>query len=523
MIIELLTRPRPRPRFRGSGRHGPFTAPGRARRLAPRSVDTTIAPPVWASRDPFHGRATVAANAGQPGQHSQGNAGERLVGGDTVSRMPELRGTIVLATYNSGASVGPGARRDRRSGVGAAVARVSRSTCLLVDDSSPDNTAAIATDEAATAGHQARSAHRLAPRPRPVTAGRIRTSASHRRSRLLRHPRPRRSSRRPPDHRRRPNVRRPAKRCHDRIAVGSWWILPRHVRGALHGQPHRQLAGPTDHRSARRTRRDHIVPHHPSRCRPGCGSTGRSRPMATGTSRHRSRSPRLRGSPSPSARSRSALDMRACGRISFSDITAFWRSLHTTRVLVAEVRDEGRRDQATWAARSPRMQAQHASSNSQFGAAEELENLAQANHFFGWIADELTPHLGQRILEVGAGHRHDRHQVGERKPASEITAIEPAENLFEQLETTTTRLRNVTAAATDLAGARIDETAAVRFDRVRQRARAHPRRCCRDADRVRSRRTRRLARRVRTGDVTAVRQPRLQVGSPSPVRQGTAP
>ncbi len=46
---------------------------------------------------------------------------------------------------------------------------------------------------------------------------------------------------------------------------------------------------------------------------PGCGSTGRSLPMATGTSRHRSRSPRLRGSPSPSAPSRSAPDMRACG------------------------------------------------------------------------------------------------------------------------------------------------------------------------------------------------------------------
>src|SRR5258705_7314296 len=75
--------------------------------------------------------------------------------------------------------------------------------------------------------------------------------------------------------------------------------------------------------------------------------------------------------------------------LSFADVTAFWRSLHATRVLVAEVRGEGRRDQATWAARSPRLQAQQASSNSQFGAAEELENLAQANHFFCWIADEL--------------------------------------------------------------------------------------------------------------------------------------
>ena len=65
--------------------------------------------------------------------------------------MPELRGTVVLATYNSGASVGPvlaeieeAASVLRRSGIELEV--------LLVDDSSPDNTAAIATDEAARLG-----------------------------------------------------------------------------------------------------------------------------------------------------------------------------------------------------------------------------------------------------------------------------------------------------------------------------------------------------------------------------------
>ena len=102
-------------------------------------------------------------------------------------------------------------------------------------------------------------------------------------------------------------------------------------------------------------------------------------------------------------------------------------------------------NQATWAARSPRLQAQQASSNSQFGAAEELENLAQANRFFGWIADELKPHLGHRILEVGAGIGTIATKMSERKPASKITAIEPAENLFEQLESATARFRNVTA------------------------------------------------------------------------------
>ena len=130
--------------------------------------------------------------------------------------------------------------------------------------------------------------------------------------------------------------------------------------------------------------------------------------------------------------------------LSFSDVAAFWHSLHATRVLVAEVRGEGRRDQATWAARSPRMQAQQASSNSQFGAAEELENLAQANRFFGWIADELKPHLGHRILEVGAGIGTIATKMAERKPASEITAIEPAENLFDELRAATEGLPRVT-------------------------------------------------------------------------------
>src|SRR3954471_20908452 len=68
-----------------------------------------------------------------------------------VAEMPELRGTVVLATYNSGGSVVPvlaeieeAASVLRRSGIDLDV--------LLVDDSSPDNTAAIATDEAARLG-----------------------------------------------------------------------------------------------------------------------------------------------------------------------------------------------------------------------------------------------------------------------------------------------------------------------------------------------------------------------------------
>src|SRR3954453_24128918 len=68
-----------------------------------------------------------------------------------VARMPELRGTIVLDIYNSGGSVVPvlaeieeAASVLRRSGMDLDV--------LLVDDSSPDNTAAITNDEAPRLG-----------------------------------------------------------------------------------------------------------------------------------------------------------------------------------------------------------------------------------------------------------------------------------------------------------------------------------------------------------------------------------
>ena len=90
--------------------------------------------------------------------------------------------------------------------------------------------------------------------------------------------------------------------------------------------------------------------------------------------------------------------------LSFSDITAFWRQ--PARDPCAGRRGPRRGADATRPRGPPARRIcrpKPASSNSQFGAAEELENLAQADRFFGWIADELAPHLGHRILEVGAG------------------------------------------------------------------------------------------------------------------------
>ncbi|MEY2582496.1 MAG: hypothetical protein QOE09_2345 [Ilumatobacteraceae bacterium] len=356
--------------------------------------------------------------------------------------MPDLHGTIVLATYNSGASVGPvlaeieeAASVLNRSGIELEV--------LLVDDSSPDNTAAIATDEAArlglkieilTGSHLGLGGSQLAGFEHLLnTADRdffvtLDPDGHH-------------------DARQITDVVRTFVASRSGVTIGSRWVrggsspgtsalrsvvsrtanmLARRIIG-LHGVHDATTSFRIIHPDVARLWIDRQVPAGGY----GYFTTSIAVAQAAGFSVTEcpiTFRPRYAGVRS----------------LSFSDITAFWRSLHTTRVLVAEVRGEARRDQATWAARSPRMQAQAASSNSQFGAAEELENLSHANRFFGWIADELSPHLGHRVLEVGAGIGTIAAKMAERKPASQITALEPAENLFDELQAATARLPNVT-------------------------------------------------------------------------------
>jgi 2-polyprenyl-3-methyl-5-hydroxy-6-metoxy-1,4-benzoquinol methylase len=357
--------------------------------------------------------------------------------------MPELRGTVVLATYNSGASVGPvlaeieeAASVLHRSGIDLDV--------LLVDDSSPDNTAAIATDEAARLGIKIEvlgGSHHGAGRSQLAGFEHLLRGAD-RDFFVTLDPDGHHDARQITDLVRAFVARRSG------VTIGSRWVRGgsspgtsalRSVVSHTANMLARQvigLRGVHDATTSFRIIRPDVAQLWIDRHIPADGygyfTTSVAVAQAAGFSVTESPitfRPRYAGVRS----------------LSFADIAAFWRSLHATRVLVAEVRGEARRDQATWAARSPRMQAQHASSNSQFGAAEELENLAQADRFFGWIADELAPHLGQRILEVGAGIGTIASKMAERNAMSEITAIEPAENLFEQLQATASQLRNVTA------------------------------------------------------------------------------
>jgi SAM-dependent methyltransferase len=68
-----------------------------------------------------------------------------------------------------------------------------------------------------------------------------------------------------------------------------------------------------------------------------------------------------------------------------------------------------------------------------FGAADDLERLGTAHHFFDWVLDELGPHLGGRMLEVGAGAGTITRKLADRYPDCRLVALEPAENMVPAL------------------------------------------------------------------------------------------
>jgi len=68
-----------------------------------------------------------------------------------------------------------------------------------------------------------------------------------------------------------------------------------------------------------------------------------------------------------------------------------------------------------------------------FGAADDLERLGTAHHFFDWVLDELDPHLGGRMVEVGAGAGTITRKLADRYPDCRLVALEPAENMVPAL------------------------------------------------------------------------------------------
>ena len=131
------------------------------------------------------------------------------------------------------------------------------------------------------------------------------------------------------------------------------------------------------------------------------------------------------------------------GQVDQHDLREFAASLGPIRRRVQSVRREMRGNQAVWAQRNPRLRAQAASGESVFGATEELANLADADHFLTWISDALEPHLGGRVLEVGAGVGAIAAKLA--AAGHDVTAIEPAANVFPELERRTKALDGVEA------------------------------------------------------------------------------
>ncbi len=66
-------------------------------------------------------------------------------------------------------------------------------------------------------------------------------------------------------------------------------------------------------------------------------------------------------------------------------------------------------------------------------SGEELDALAEARNYYGWISGRFAPHLGRRIVEVGAGIGTFTEHLLARAPGAEILAIEPADNNFPHL------------------------------------------------------------------------------------------
>lgn len=99
-----------------------------------------------------------------------------------------------------------------------------------------------------------------------------------------------------------------------------------------------------------------------------------------------------------------------------------------------------------------------------FGAEEDLECLAASKYFFEWVLEEFHPYLHGRVLEVGAGTGTITRKLVERQPTISVVALEPAENLFANLDAYAALTDQVTARKETLPDYRREASGA--FDAV---------------------------------------------------------
>ena len=64
----------------------------------------------------------------------------------------------------------------------------------------------------------------------------------------------------------------------------------------------------------------------------------------------------------------------------------------------------------------------------------ELEALRQSPNYYGWLLRHFLPYLGERVLEIGAGVGTVADYVLQNTKVPELILVEPADNLFPQLQ-----------------------------------------------------------------------------------------
>lgn len=67
-------------------------------------------------------------------------------------------------------------------------------------------------------------------------------------------------------------------------------------------------------------------------------------------------------------------------------------------------------------------------------ASSELDALAEAHNYYGWLMRRFRPHLGRRVVEVGAGIGTIGEHLLAQPGVEELFLIEPAANNYPLLE-----------------------------------------------------------------------------------------
>ncbi|HEX2724128.1 MAG TPA: class I SAM-dependent methyltransferase [Gemmatimonadaceae bacterium] len=64
----------------------------------------------------------------------------------------------------------------------------------------------------------------------------------------------------------------------------------------------------------------------------------------------------------------------------------------------------------------------------------ELDSLAEAKNYYAWVLRQFEPHLGETVVEVGAGIGTFSEFLLSVRRVKELVAIEPADNTFPTLQ-----------------------------------------------------------------------------------------